>query len=479
MSQLLLSTNPLLALAGTLFVIGVCFDLIFSDPFKSRVKTLVAEPAIFSPDRPALITAYARDFVLELWQPDKRRSFLWKTVALSTLFYVIIAVLEIRTVSDLSVQGEMLQDILLFRPSVLSLFGFHMAFDVGSAYVTILYLRLSYNLATLRDVLLLFSTDIIVKAAIWSMFFAVALALFVKVADYEVRWADVAVRFEEDAASIEWKEQSVYHTNTTLVGKRTWRGTFLTRHDRGDPFSDWPLYVWFAVATNHDDPEIVAKQLLALASAEGLGRVAELNGESGEPISLFRNIGTRRVLSYGDVVTLARFLTNLTNPVPMIFDRKVGYYYWQTIKSLYEPVIQRYFEDRQWTGNLVVVCGEQSRVMSHEEAFEFDFGSCNKYWFASEGVLQGMNVVAGYYFQDNYRISYMAFFWSSMALTLSFYCIFLAVLFWKYIRMVGARAVVGGVLRLEKALFTCLFSVGSVILLFSYGLTVIIRWALT
>ena len=95
MGALLHSESPLLILAAVLFLMGAGFDLIFSEKFKSQIRTSIAESGRDTARGTILIRTYADYFASEILSQKRIWLFVVKGLALSTLFFIIVLIFQV------------------------------------------------------------------------------------------------------------------------------------------------------------------------------------------------------------------------------------------------------------------------------------------------------------------------------------------------------------------------------------------------
>jgi len=145
MQGLINSADPLLTLAGALFLIGVAFDFIFSSQFKNQIRDAIAKTGILPRKPRNILLLYSEYFVQDIIGYEYKIGFFIKSLSLSVLCYLLVAFFETKYSGfPFPMQEMLLSNVALLSGPVLVVCLFQMAFDWFSSYISILYFRLFY-----------------------------------------------------------------------------------------------------------------------------------------------------------------------------------------------------------------------------------------------------------------------------------------------------------------------------------------------
>lgn len=194
MQSLVTSVDPLVSLAGVLFAMGVCFDTVFSKEFKDSVwKLFITSDA--KTGWMAVVSDFSTFFVNDLLTYQNRRVFVLKSISLSAFFYACIVVFEAqyyRGATEDIQRGFFEAVIQLYTPALFVLVA-QVSFDVLSAFISVLFLRLIPLTKSVASIILILLSDVLVTGIMWSAFFGLALSLHVAIADFQSRTSTVGV----------------------------------------------------------------------------------------------------------------------------------------------------------------------------------------------------------------------------------------------------------------------------------------------
>src|SRR3954447_3384277 len=473
MESLIKSSEPLVALAGAFFLIGLCFDLIFSREFKDKIRKTISDNwALGNFSRNALVTS-AQYLSHEVMSVDRGTAFFLKTLALSVSFYVIVAVIDTRLHDDgdFSLQGNLARNLLQLSPAVMVVAMFHVLFDFLSAYITVLYLRLIVLCRSLRYVLLILLSDILVTATFWSIFFGGVIAIHLKFADFEQRETSVVLTFPTTESYPGWVENSPMRTNKSLQKAKTVTPelTIATAGNSIPPAANARLLL----LTNEPDNKTIAATLFRIAVFTNPKSLIAISGLTEQGESYSTKFSASRLINFADLPKIATSYYNILFPS----DVALGEFAYLATQKMYSGYLEGYSDHLGWPRDdrNVVMCNDNIQILSEVEFGQFDFQQCTRYVATHSSTGKYIGLAAGIGFSNNYFIPYKAFFWSSLALTVTYYLVFLSFVIGATVTRILAAQIAKKVLNLEQAFFTPLFSILSVALLILFVLQTIGR----
>jgi hypothetical protein len=458
MEGLIKSSDPLLALAGAFFLIGVCFDVIFSREFKDKIRDAIADQYSNKNFSKNSLIISARYLAHEVMSIDRISVFFLKSFALSVSFYVIAAVVDTRlhafTAGDSTLQGSLARHLMQLAPPVLIVAIFHVFFDFLSAYITVLYLRLVIICRSLRYILLILLSDIFVTATLWSLFFGGALAIHLKIADFEQRDIPIYLKFLSAQLAPGWREDSFIKQNTSL--KEAQSLTAEVKVMGYEQFIKPSENNQIILLTNEGDQEKVASILFKIAVYANSGKVRSVANLKEDDGGYSMTLSAIDIIDFRDIPRIAADTYRILSPNYVVF----GKFQYVATRNLYASFYGDYDAHVRWPedGN-VVSCDNKIQTLDDAQAQTFDFSRCSRYLITHVSTGKYIGLAAGGSFHPNYLISYKAFFWSSLSLTISYYLVFLSFVIGTMIKRLFAAQVVNNVLNLKQAFFTPLFSV--------------------
>lgn len=474
MEHLLKSADPLLTLAGALFALGLAFDVIFSATFKEQIKQTITRSYLRNAKFSRLVVDYSKYFVRDILSLRRPSQFVLKTVSLSVLFYLIVALIEARSsIADQSIQSRVFESVALFAPSILILFFFHAVFDIFSSLVSVLYFNMIAAHRRSYEIAVILVSDFIVSAFLWGLFFSYAMATHLKVADFTQRQVNLALNIDRQADS-GWGPDSFFQKNATLHGKVALVAS-LAEYDEEDQ-SFYGLEsnrnASIVAVTNITDDKLIAQKFLQELKNSNAGviivspKIDLIQERYSSRVTISRVIGRDE---FGKVLSSS---ARLLSPLVLSFDQFGRSYF--AVRRLYAWFLSD-FRDHLDFSNILLFCDETAYQMSTAEVNVFDFSACTTYFITSRDTGRYMALWAGYFFSTNYVFSHGAFFWSSMALMASFYILLFALVLIKLARHLLSWNVINQVLNIERGFFACLFAVPSALVLLIFIVKVLLR----
>lgn len=460
MEKLITSADPLLSLAGVIFVLGLAFDIVFSNQFKDQIKQTIMKSYLKDLRFSHLLTEYSRFFVVELLSFNRVLVFVSKSAFLSIIFYSFVAFLEVRISR---VQNLVIESIALLTPSIVVLFVFQIMFDVFSASVSVVFIQLVGRNRRIYQITILLISNILISACLWSLFFSVAIPLHLKVADFEKRSANIAIEIERNPSGAGFSGDSFYNSNATLINKSIIQGSLLNYN------SDEKVFYGVEGATkpviaisNIEDNKILFQRFLETISdlhEPGVELSSKVNIAEEKHYShvVVSNLIGRRELAIIFSATAAAL-----NPLALVFERFGSSYY--AIKKTYSSVLTPY-DDHLLLNELAFFCNDKFRTITFTEADTHDFSSCKTYFISPKLTARYIALWTGFHFSNNSVFSHGAFFWSSMALTLSFYLLLTAMVLIKLVKHFFSWNVLNNIFNFERGFFTCIFAIPSTAIL--------------
>jgi hypothetical protein len=239
----------------------------------------------------------------------------------------------------------------------------------------------------------------------------------------------------------------------------------LILYERADiDFTRAPSNTRLIVISNISDTSELAEHLLHAAydSRGNIGiaaRLAKFNDIT------YTQVAASNVLTAHDLKVAYVSYLMLLNPFRLLIGGG-GYF---AVAQTYAGVAS--LHPSYWSyENAIGLC--DGRIVERA-ALSFNYGNCSKFSLLNSEELRHMRLIGGWRFEDNHWISYLAFFWASLALNLSFYFVWMSVVFARASRRALASVLFRGVINTEGVLFTPIFSCLSVIFLIIFALKVI------
>jgi hypothetical protein len=472
MGELIFSTEPLLWLAGVIFLAGAGFDLIFSVDLKRKISDALVHYSFARARFVEIITRSASSFCVDILKPKKAGSFFLKSMALSIIFYTATVIFEI-TVHPNSLAGVIhwgfLYELMTLYAPVVIVVASVVGFDLISAYISVAYLGLAGGLSRGIHLTLVLISDIIVTAFLWFLFFPVMLSLHVTLADLQKRSAEIGVRVEK-AAPINWASPAnPMETNETL--------------SRAAPLSVTAFIVesnnlvapvpnnQFLVVSNITDTLEVGRAALDFTMLSG-NTIIPVTAAASEAGISKRRYSIQHVLGLREVRGLFDTTLGLFSPAKLIF----GEYYYITTRTLYFGIVGEFSDHDTWDGRTVGLwCDGKVTEIEWPKVAGFDFHSCGKYVVFHSGGPTYLSLLAGSAFEVNAALSYKAFFWSSMSVTASFYIVVVSIALCRLLVALASRWVEAKVIDTERFMFTAVSLFIDIVILFFYGLAKLVR----
>ena len=411
MEKLIESANPLLSLAGALFLLGACFDMIFTTEFKSKLRQLIISSANAGRLSKGFLSTYSGIFVAEILSFHRPLAFVGKSIAPSLFFFLLASYVEARNQPEFAgrLQLDFFTGLLLLAPPILAVIAFQLLFDVLSAYISVLYFDIIAQTRKLRVVILVLLSDLFVTSLFWTICFALTLAVHVKIADLYTRETDVALKFVELDDKI-WAEDSLYNRNGTLRtdDRKTMavalfiraRETFLTV--RAD---------YIPIITNMRGDEVLASQLFTLVEATSVAKqTSQVSNDNG---NFHAKVVVQNLIGFQEFVSLIRYGLNALNTLQIMYNAASDYprYEYLTTEKIYGDIVDEE-SGQNWVvgSDVFVFCDKRLIRLKSDAADNFDFGKCAKYAIGPTGAGRYVAETAGINFPQNYQISYKAFF---------------------------------------------------------------------
>lgn len=460
MEKLITSADPLLSLAGVVFVMGVAFDIVFSSQFKDRIKQTITKSYLKDLRFSQLLTEYSRFFVVEILSFNRISVFIIKSAFLSVLFYLFVAFFEARINP---IQNLVFVSIALLTPSIVLLFIFQIMFDIFSSFVSVVYIQLIGRNRRIYQITILLISNVLISACLWSLFFSYAIALHLKVADLEKRRANIALEIERNPQGAGFSGDNFYNSNATLRDKAIVQGSLLN-YD-----SDEQLFYSFEGGTrpviaisNIKDDKIVFQKFL-----ETISKLHEPGGELSSKVNVaaekyYSQLVVSNVIGRREFAVVFSNSVAILNPMALVFQQLGTSYY--AIKKTYATMLESY-DAHLLIADLALFCDDKFSTITSTEANTYDFSSCATYFITPKSTARYIVLWTGRNFSNNSVFSHGAFFWSSMALTLSFYFLLMAMILLKVIKHFFSWNVLNNIFNLERGFFTCIFAIPSTAIL--------------
>jgi len=473
MDSLVKSPDPLLALAGAFFLIGATLDAVFSKKFKRQIRK-----AILGGTRSnfvSIIASYAVFFISDIVAPSAKSVFVLKALILSVVFYILMAIAQLYYFKEfrqpLMVHTNFLLEIAQFSPLVIVVL-LHAIFDIFSAYVCVLYLRLLSICPTLRLMILTMISNLIVLSMSWALFFAIVLAIQLKIADSEVRSTTVGLMLVSEPLS-SW--EAPLEKNKSLVAPKTmklqlfyvapWSPAFEAASMASRPF----FY------TNIEGDKQIAGLLFDLVLHQESGRIWGSAIEPSEENFHAFEISIQDAIHLDDIPWVVGRLLVFLSPTRML--TSLTEFNWLTTSFIFHSLHPDYYKHNFWNRgqSFAVYCNDKLKVVSFTELEKFDFSKCKTYLVAHEAISRYITLVAGADLNRNSFVSHWAFFMSSMAVIIAFYLVLFAMALLAAGRQVFATQFGRGIFNMEKVFFTPLFSAVSVMFLAAFVIATAVR----
>jgi hypothetical protein len=467
--KLIASADPLLSLAGVLFAIGLAFDAIFSNEFKDRIKQTIIQSYLRNLRLSLLLAEYSRFFVIEILSIKKVSAYLLKTATLSIVFYLIVAVFEARSSSGI-VQANVLESVASLTPSIIFLFFSQILFDVFSSYVSVIYIRMIARNRHLGQIIILLISDVVVSACLWGIFFSYAIAFHLKIADLSARQINLAVSINRDLNGP--KAADVFE-NPGLKGGIlvAYLSTYNSDEQKFYGREKAKSREVVAFSDIGDDKLVFKKFLDVIANLREPGVQTSLSINVAQE-QYYAHMAIANVLDRADFDLVFGASARLLNPLVLYFDQFGTHYF--AVRQLYSWIIQDY-DDHLRFGDLAVFCNDQFLLMTASEARTYDFTRCETYFITPKKTSRFIALWGGFAFPTNYLFSPAAFFWSSMALTASYYLVLVVMISIKLMRNFVSWNMANNILNVDRGFFTAIFAIPSTALLLAYALKVVMR----
>lgn len=289
--------------------------------------------------------------------------------------------------------------------------------------------------------------------------------------DLTARWSYIVLQFEE-ISNAGWSSQSPFVTNKSFADKKTFWVSTLAGDDRS---SLEPVPGKSYVVSNITNADIIGGKLFdfsATAQPNLIGSVSRRQELTNGSVQS-RAVGVHSVMGFSETRAVMLNSLRILNPTYIVAELTPSNYFYTATRKTYADAIGR-FEDR-WD-KVVIWCGERGAELSDAAHLKtIDFGQCGEYIVAPATYAKLIALSAGVSIYPNFTLSYRAFFWSSLALTLAFYIVGAIIVSGRLLTYFVSNQLINNVLNIEKALFTTLFSIGSSLCILVFIIRVLIR----